>query len=125
MSKKMKIAYYAIIAISAVIFIVDLAIGRLNHAIIDAYFLVTTNIFFQLKKEVEEYKLLCDELLEETMALTKEYNDAMARERIHKQEFNKMRERAQNAEKKYQELVDDTPARDKTGRYIPRNPRKK
>lgn len=52
--------------------------------------------------------------------LSKELYESAKRESIRQQEFNKMRERAQNAEKQLQQMIDDTPARGKDGRYIKR-----
>ena len=125
MSKKIKMAYFAVIALSIILFVVDLAIGRYNGAIIIGFSVVWLFLYYRLFKLVEEYDALCKSITEASKQVQQEYNDAMAREKIHKQEFNKIRERAQNAEKKYQELVDDTPTRDKKGRYTPRNQRKK
>lgn len=125
MSKKIKMAYFAVIALSIILFVVDLAIGRYNGAIIIGFSVVWLFLYYQLFKLLDEYDALCKSITETSKQVLQEYNDAMAREKIHKQEFNKMRERAQNAEKKYQELVDDTPTRDKRGRYTPRNLRKK
>lgn len=49
-----------------------------------------------------------------------ELSEALAREKLHQQEFNKMRERAQNAEKQLQQMIDDTPARGEDGRFVKR-----
>ena len=48
------------------------------------------------------------------------FREAERRESIRQQEFNKMRERAQNAEKKLQQMIDNTPARGKDGRFVKR-----
>lgn len=52
--------------------------------------------------------------------LSKELRESAKRENIRQQEFNKMRERAQNAEKQLQQILDDTPARGKDGRFVKR-----
>lgn len=52
--------------------------------------------------------------------LMKELDESQKRENIAKQELTKMRHRAEDAEKKYQALLDDTPARDSKGRYTKR-----
>ena len=52
--------------------------------------------------------------------LSKELRESDKRESIRQKEFNKMRERAQNAEKKLQQMIDDTPARGKDGRFVKR-----
>lgn len=53
--------------------------------------------------------------------LLKELHESAKRESIRQQEFNKMRERAQNAEIKLQQIIDDTPARGKNGRFVKRD----
>lgn len=40
---------------------------------------------------------------------------------ILQKEFNEMRKRAESAEKKLQQMIDDTPARGKDGRYVKRD----
>ena len=52
--------------------------------------------------------------------LAKELDESLTRERIATQELSKMRERAQNAEKQLQQILDDTPARGEDGRFVKR-----
>lgn len=47
-------------------------------------------------------------------------SESHTRENIAKQELNKMRDRAQEAEKKYLALVNNTPARGKDGKFVKR-----
>ena len=47
-------------------------------------------------------------------------NESTTREKIAVQELAKMRKQKDEAERKYQELLDDTPARGARGRYIKR-----
>ena len=53
-------------------------------------------------------------------SLEKELSEALAREKLHHQTLAEMRERAQNAEIKLQQMIDDTPARGEDGRYVKR-----
>ena len=138
----MKIAYFAVIAVSIILCVVDLALRRYNGAIITGLSTVWLFLYYRLFKVVEGYHNLCAECSkeideigeklkadlkaldesyeEEKKAIEKSIDEALARERIHKQEFNKMRKRAQDAERKLEEMINDTPTRDKKGRYTPR-----
>lgn len=111
MRKELKIAYFALMAINSIVYIV---IGHYAGAIlcgislawlISTYFLVQN--LCQAHAELERlYKVLYE---------------FGKRESIRQQEFDKMRDRAQDAEKRVKELENVTPARGKDGRFTKRN----
>lgn len=113
MNKKLKIAYFVVMAITGTLCVVDIVAGKyvwatfngINLAwLINAYFLARN-----LLEAVADIQLL-----------SKALRESAKRESIRQQEFNKMRERAQNAEKQLQQILDDTPARGKDGRFVKR-----
>lgn len=65
MSKKIKMAYFAVIALSIILFVVDLAIGRYNGAIIVGLSAVWLFFYYRLFKVVEGYQNLCAEYSKE------------------------------------------------------------
>ena len=103
MNKKLKFALIALIALNAIacgwfIYTADIAeaiASGLTALYMSIFFILAKLYFAQLK-------------------------ESSTRERIAKQEFNKMHQRAEDAEKKYKELLDDTPTRDKKGRFAKR-----
>ena len=113
MSKKMKIAYFVMMAITGTLCVVDIIAGKYVWAAFNGINLVwLINAYFMERDLLEAYAGI--------QLLLKELHESAKRESIRQQEFNKMRERAQNAEKQLQQMIDDTPARGKDGRYIKR-----
>lgn len=113
MNKKLKIAYFAMMAICGIICIADIVIAKWMAAV----FMGTTVLWL-----FNTYRLVstnCD-CIAELNRLSKELSESHKREHSDKQEFNKMRQRAEDAERKLKELQDNTPARGKDGRYIKR-----
>lgn len=107
MNKKLKIALIAVVALNAIICVWDICTARYFGAVITGLSALYVLLYY---------------LSEKCHCAHIDYMEAQAtkRERIAKQEFNKMRQRAEDAEKKYKELLDDTPTRDKKGRFAKR-----
>ena len=113
MSKKMKIAYFVVMAITGTLCVVDIVAGKYVWAIFNGINLAwLINAYFMARNLLEAYA--------DIQLLSKELYESANRESIRQQEFNKMRERAQEAEKKYLALVNDTPARGKDGKFVKR-----
>ena len=124
MNKKLKIAYWVVGAFAAIVCIVDIALANYLGAAISGVSVVWLAVCYVLVKTVCEQDAYIKDWANEYWAmkdsLEKKLSEALAREKLHHQEFAKMRERAQNAEKQLQQMIDDTPARGKDGRYIKR-----
>ena len=127
MNKKTKIAYWVVMTLNAVVFIVDIATARYFAAVIVGASSIWLFLCYLLANTVYQQETLIDDFLEQlkedARLLDKcrtHIEELAAREQIHHQEFAKMRERAQDAERKLKELEDDTPARGKNGRYVKR-----
>jgi hypothetical protein len=113
MSKKLKIMYFALMAVNAILCIFNVVAGEYTALIVNGLTLAwLINTYFLVNNLHQAYTHI--ELL------SKELRESAKRESIRQQEFNKMRERAQNAEKQLQQIIDDTPARGKDGRYVKR-----
>jgi hypothetical protein len=93
--------------------LVDIATARYGGAIAMALMAVWSFLCYRLCNTLASLENLIE-------ALNKDLDESIKREAIAKQEFTKMRHRAEDAEKKYQALLDDTPARDSRGRYTKR-----
>ena len=125
MNKKLKIAYWVVMTLNAVVFIVDIATARYFAAAIvgvSSLFLcyLLVNTVYQQETLIDDF---LEQLKEDARLLDKcrtHIEELATREQIHHKEFAKMRERAQDAERKLKELEDDTPARGKNGRYVKR-----
>ena len=113
MSKKLKFAYFALMIISGIICVVDIVIADWWNV-----FFTGTTIFWLFNT----YRLasINYDCIAELNKLLVQLSESHTRESIAKQELNKMRERAQEAEKKYLALVNDTPARGKDGKFVKR-----
>lgn len=124
MNKKLKIAYWGVMALLAVVCIVDIAMARYFGATISGISLVWLIICYVLAKTICEQAIHIEEWINEYYSMKDsleiELSEALAREKIHQHELAKMRESAQNAEKQLQQMIDDTPARGKDGRYVKR-----
>lgn len=124
MNKKLKIAYWVVGAFAAIVCIVDIALAKYLGAAISGISVVWLAVCYVLAKTICEREAEIKDWMKEYYSmkdsLEKELSEALAREKVHQQEFNKMRERAQNAEKQLQQMIDDTPARGKDGRYVKR-----
>lgn len=124
MNKKIKIAYWVVMALLAVVCIVDIATARYFSATISGVSLVWLVVCYVLVKTICEQEAEIKDWMNEYYSmkdsLDNELSEALAREKLHHQEFAKMRERAQNAEIKLQQMIDDTPARGKDGRFVKR-----
>lgn len=114
MRKKSKIVYFALMAINSIVCVVDIVIGNYAGAILCGITLAwLINTYF-----------LVQNLRQAHAELERLYNviyELGKRESIRQQEFNKMRDRAQDAEKRVKELENVTPARGKDGRFAKRN----
>lgn len=106
MNKKLKFAFVALIALNAIACVWDICTAHYFGAALTGVAAVFVLLHFLSAKCYDYMKAQLDEYA--------------SRERIFKQEFNKMRQRAESAEKKYKELLDDTPTRDKKGRFAKR-----
>lgn len=103
MIKKNKIAYGVVIAITAGSCVYDLIIAQYIGAGVLALTVVWLILCYKYGNLLSEYERMLKE--------------SRTREKIAVQELAKMRKRAQDAERKYKELFNDTPARGAKGRY--------
>lgn len=103
MTKRMNIAYWVVIAFTAGACVFDIITARYEGAGVLALTAVWLIVCYKYGTLLTEY----DRTLKESLT----------REDIAKQELAKMRKRAQEAERKYNELLNDTPARGARGRY--------
>lgn len=120
MSKKMKIAYYALMAINLILCIVDIAIGRYFGAAITSLTALWLVICCRLVTMIERQDVMIDTCLKELADDLVKIREAEQREKIFQKTINDMRQRAEKAEKQLKELMDDTPARGKDGRFTKR-----
>lgn len=124
MNKKLKITYWVVMALNAVVCIVDIAMAYYFGAVITGVSLAWLAVSYVLVKKICELTTHINEWMNVYYSmkdsLEKELSEALSREKIHHQTLAEMRDRAQDAERKLKELEDDTPARGKNGRYIKR-----
>ena len=120
MSKKMKIAFFVVMALNAVLCIVDVATTNYTGAILTGVTVAWLFISYKLTRLIEDAQVLIDDYWMEIEKLTNKLKESSTREYIATQELAKMRKRAESAEKKLQQMIDDTPARGKDGRYVKR-----
>lgn len=124
MNKKLKIAYWVVGALAAIVCIVDIALANYLGAAISGISVAWLAVSYVLAKTICEQKAEIKDWMKEYYSmkdsLDKELCEALAREKLHHQELAKMRERAQNAEKQLQQMIDDTPARGEDGRFVKR-----
>lgn len=127
MNKKFKIAYWVAMALNAVVCVVEIITARYFYAAFAGVTVIWLFVCYLLANTVCQQETLIDDLLKQlkndATLLDKcrtDIEELAKREKIHHQGFAKMRERAQNAEIKLQQMIDDTPARGKDGRYIKR-----
>lgn len=117
----MKIAFFVVMALNAILCIVDVAIANYTGAILTGVTVVWSGIFYKLIRLNEDAQVLIDDYLVEFEKLANKLKESSTREAIATQELAKMRKRAESAEKKLQQMIDDTPARGKDGRYVKRD----
>lgn len=120
MNKKLKIAYWVVMALNAIVFVVDIITANFFEAILPGFSIIWLFICYRLAKTICEQDSLIEKLLKLLKDDASTIDECLKREKIHHQEFAKMRERAESAEKQLQQMIDDTPARGKDGRYIKR-----
>ena len=124
MNKKLKIAYWVVGALAAIVCIVDIALANYLGAAISGVSVVWLAVCYAQSKQICEQNAHIKDWMNEYYSMKDsleiELSEALAREKRHHQELAKMRERAQNAEKQLQQMIDDTPARGKDGRYVKR-----
>ena len=113
MNKKVKIVYFAMMAITGILCIGCVIVKKTTGAVINGITLIWLINTYLLARDL--FQAYADIEL-----LSKELRESAKRESIRQQEFNKMRERAQNAEKQLQQMIDDTPARGEDGRFVKR-----
>jgi hypothetical protein len=121
MGKKMKIAYFVVMALNAVLCIVDVATTNYTGAILTGVTVAWLGISYKLTRLIEDAQALIDDYWAEIEKLANKLKESSTRETIATQELAKMRKRAESAEKKLQQMIDDTPARGKDGRYVKRD----
>ena len=117
MNKKIKIAYTMLIALNAVVLIVELLTARYVGAIISANNIVWLLACFMLTNLIFKQDALINELLRLHDEACTRYRESAAREKIAAQTIAELRDRAQNAEQAYQALLEDTPARGDNGKF--------
>ena len=113
MRKKSKIVYFALMAMNSIVGVVDIVIGNHTGAIVSGVTLAWLISTYFLVHNLCQAHAELDRLYNVIYELGK-------RESIRQQEFNKMRDRAQDAEKRVKELENVTPARGKDGRFAKR-----
>lgn len=121
MGKKMKIAFFVVIALNAILCIVDVATTNYTGAILTGVTVAWLGISYKLTRLIEDAQALIDDYWVEIEKLANKLKESSTREAIATQELAKMRKRAESAEKKLQQMIDDTPARGKDGRYVKRD----
>lgn len=120
MGKKMKIAFFVVMALNAILCIVDVATTNYTGAILTGVTVAWLGISYKLIRLLEDAQTLIDSCYVEIEKLANKLKESSTREAIATQELAKMRKRAESAEKKLQQMIDDTPARGKDGRYTKR-----
>lgn len=120
MNKKMKIAYYVVMALNTILCIVDLATANYTGAILTGVTVAWMIINLKLIRLLDDAVELLDDYSAATESLATKLKESKAREGIAIRNLNEMRERAESAEKQLKELMDDTPARGEDGRFIKR-----
>ena len=127
MNKKFKIAYWVAMVLNAVVCVVGIITAHYFYAAFAGATVIWLFVCYLLANTVCQQETLIDDLLKQLKddaTLLDKYRthikESTTREEIHHQEFAKMRDRAQNAEKKLQQMIDDTPARGKDGRFVKR-----
>lgn len=120
MNRKLKIAYWVVMALNAIVFVVDIITANYFDAVLPGFSIIWLFICYRLAEIIYAQDFLIEELLKQVEDDVSTINECLKREKIRQQEFNKMRERAESAEKQLQQMIDDTPARGKDGRYIKR-----
>lgn len=121
MGKKTKIAFFVVMALNAIFCIVDVATTNYTGAILTGVTVAWLGISYKLTRLIEDAQALIDDYWMEIEKLTNKLKESSTREAIATQELTKMRKRAESAEKKLQQMIDDTPARGKDGRYVKRD----
>lgn len=121
MGKKMKIAFFVVVALSAILCIVDVATTNYTGAILTGVTVAWLGISYKLTRLIEDAQVLIDGYWVEIEKLANKLKESLTRESIATQELAKMRKRAESAEKKLQQMIDDTPARGKDGRFTKRD----
>lgn len=113
MNKKLKFCYFAVMAITGTLCIGCAINGKYVGAIINGLTLVwLINTYFLTRDLFQAYTHI--------EYLCKELHESDERELILAQKLNETLDRAQNAETKLQQMIDDTPARGADGRYVKR-----
>lgn len=114
-------------ALNAVVCVVDIITARYFGAALAGVTVIWLFVCYLLVNTVYQQETLIDDLLKQLKddaTLLDKYKtdieELAKREKIHHQEFAQMRVRAQKAEIQLQQMIDDTPARGKDGRYIKR-----
>lgn len=115
-------------ALNAVVCVVDIITARYFGATtLAGATVIWLFVCYLLANTVYQQETLIDDLLKQlkdNATLLDKYKtdieELAKREKIHHQEFAKIRVRAQEAEIKLQQMIDDTPARGKDGRYVKR-----
>lgn len=120
MGKKMKIAFFVVMALNAILCIVDVATTNYTGAILTGVTVAWLFISHKLIRLLEDAQTLIDSCYVENEKFANKLKESLTRENIATQELAKMRKRAESAEKKLQQMIDDTPARGKDGRYVKR-----
>lgn len=114
MRKELKIVYFALMTINSIVCVVDIVIGDYTGAMVCGISLAWLISTYFLAQYLSQANAELERLYNVIYELDK-------RESIRQEEFNKMRDRAQDAEKRVKELENVTPARVKDGRFAKRN----
>lgn len=121
MNRKLKIAYWVVMALNAIVLVVDIITANYFGAAMAGFTIIWLVVCYCLVSLICQQDAMIDELHRKVDDYYDKLTESAKREGVRQMEFNKMRERAESAEKQLQQMIDDTPARGKDGRYVKRD----
>lgn len=120
MNRKLKIAYWVVMALNAIVLVVDIIATNFFGAAMAGITIIWLVVCYCFVSLICQQDAMIDELHRKVDDYYDKLTESAKREGVRQMEFNKMRERAESAEKQLQQMMDDTPARGKDGRYVKR-----
>lgn len=113
MNKTLKFCYFAAMVITGILCVGCAINGKYVGAIVNGFTLVwLINTYFLIRSLLQAYTHIEN--------LRKELHESDERECILTRKLKETLDRAQNAEKQLQQMIDDTPARGADGRFVKR-----
>lgn len=104
MKKSYKITYIVLIALNAILCIVDIAVGAYQAAVTSFFVAYACYIFYKDNEIIFKARAVIDNLFEEINRYSKALMECEERERIAKRELAKMRKRLEVTEAARKEL---------------------